>query len=253
MNVSGSERTGRVAEARASPIATSIRAAGRASAGTSIPFSKSAGSSTWQTFGVTYPPAVARSGRLSAQSRWRAGRCLAAEWRPARLRPGVHARHSTSTRQRRVRDAEPARRGGHGGAQPDFAAALARATNDWQVEEWVRKEPRLRRRIVIPYEDAALPRRGDRALRGRQRLRAGPAAEPRARSRWAGSATGRSTRRRRRQTCRGRAPVRQRRLAEHRAAAGAAIILRSTWSATPSAADAASQPGPRRRVRGFRT
>jgi predicted TIM-barrel fold metal-dependent hydrolase len=37
----------------------------------------------------------------------------------------------------------------------DFAAALSRAINDWQVETWVRKEPRLRAGIVVPQEDAA--------------------------------------------------------------------------------------------------
>jgi uncharacterized protein len=37
----------------------------------------------------------------------------------------------------------------------DFAAALCRATNDWQVEAWVRKEPRLSAGITITQEDPA--------------------------------------------------------------------------------------------------
>jgi predicted TIM-barrel fold metal-dependent hydrolase len=38
---------------------------------------------------------------------------------------------------------------------PGYAAALCRAVNEWQVEEWLEKEPRLRAGIVVPYEDAA--------------------------------------------------------------------------------------------------
>ena len=37
----------------------------------------------------------------------------------------------------------------------DFAAALSRAVNDWQLEAWVKKEPRLRAGIVVPQEDPA--------------------------------------------------------------------------------------------------
>jgi len=37
----------------------------------------------------------------------------------------------------------------------DFAAALSRAVNDWQLEAWVKKEPRLRAGIVVPQEDVA--------------------------------------------------------------------------------------------------
>ncbi len=38
---------------------------------------------------------------------------------------------------------------------PGYAAALCRAVNEWQVAEWLEKEPRLRAGIVVPYEDAA--------------------------------------------------------------------------------------------------
>jgi predicted TIM-barrel fold metal-dependent hydrolase len=34
----------------------------------------------------------------------------------------------------------------------EFGAALARAANDWQVEEWLEPEPRLRSSIVIPWD-----------------------------------------------------------------------------------------------------
>jgi len=35
----------------------------------------------------------------------------------------------------------------------EWGAALAQAVNEWQVAEWLDKEPRLRASIVIPYED----------------------------------------------------------------------------------------------------
>src|SRR4029079_5695105 len=37
----------------------------------------------------------------------------------------------------------------------EFAAALSRAINDWQLETFVKPEPRLRAGIVVPQEDAA--------------------------------------------------------------------------------------------------
>ena len=46
-------------------------------------------------------------------------------------------------------------RGGMEERNLDFAAALSRAVNDWQLEEWVKPEPRLRAGIVVPQEDAA--------------------------------------------------------------------------------------------------
>ena len=38
---------------------------------------------------------------------------------------------------------------------PDAAAALARAVNDWQVAEWLDREPRLRAAIVVPSQQPA--------------------------------------------------------------------------------------------------
>lgn len=45
-------------------------------------------------------------------------------------------------------------RGGLEERNLDFAAALSSAANDWQLECWVRKEPRLRAAIVVPQEHA---------------------------------------------------------------------------------------------------
>jgi predicted TIM-barrel fold metal-dependent hydrolase len=38
---------------------------------------------------------------------------------------------------------------------PDAAAALARAVNEWQVAEWLDREPRLRAAIVVPSQQPA--------------------------------------------------------------------------------------------------
>jgi predicted TIM-barrel fold metal-dependent hydrolase len=39
---------------------------------------------------------------------------------------------------------------------PELDAALATAVNDWQVAEWLDKEPRLRASIILPFEHADL-------------------------------------------------------------------------------------------------
>lgn len=46
-------------------------------------------------------------------------------------------------------------RGGMEERNLDFAAALSKAVNEWQIESWVKPEPRLRAGIVVPQEDAA--------------------------------------------------------------------------------------------------
>ncbi len=38
----------------------------------------------------------------------------------------------------------------------EYGAALARAINEWQIEEWLEPEPRLRASMVVPYEDGDL-------------------------------------------------------------------------------------------------
>ena len=45
-------------------------------------------------------------------------------------------------------------RGGMEERNLDFGAALSSAINDWQLECWVKKEPRLRAAIVVPQENA---------------------------------------------------------------------------------------------------
>ena len=57
-------------------------------------------------------------------------------------------------------------KGGMEERNQDFAAALSHAVNDWQLEEWVRKEPRLRAGIVVPQEDAHFAK-GEIELRAR--------------------------------------------------------------------------------------
>jgi predicted TIM-barrel fold metal-dependent hydrolase len=44
-------------------------------------------------------------------------------------------------------------RGGMEEQNQDFAAALSHAVNEWQLDEWVKPEPRLRAGIVVPQED----------------------------------------------------------------------------------------------------
>ncbi len=44
-------------------------------------------------------------------------------------------------------------RGGMEEQNQDFAAALSHAVNEWQLEEWVKPEARLRAGIVVPQED----------------------------------------------------------------------------------------------------
>ena len=45
-------------------------------------------------------------------------------------------------------------RTGQGLQNQDFAAALCRAVNDWQLAEWTSREPRLKASVVVPCEDA---------------------------------------------------------------------------------------------------
>lgn len=42
---------------------------------------------------------------------------------------------------------------GQGEANPELSAALATACNEWQLDKFVRQEPRLKASIVVPYED----------------------------------------------------------------------------------------------------
>jgi len=49
----------------------------------------------------------------------------------------------------------PLQPSGQGDRNNGFSAAMTHASNEWQLEHWLRKEPRLRGSVVIPYEDAA--------------------------------------------------------------------------------------------------
>lgn len=42
---------------------------------------------------------------------------------------------------------------GQGEQNTEFSAALAYAANEWQIEGWVKREPRLKASVVVPYED----------------------------------------------------------------------------------------------------
>ncbi len=44
---------------------------------------------------------------------------------------------------------------GQGATNPLASAAIARATNEWQLAEWTSRDSRLKGSIVVPYEDAA--------------------------------------------------------------------------------------------------
>ena len=47
---------------------------------------------------------------------------------------------------------------GQGEQNPEFSAAMALAANEWQLEHWNRREPRLKASVVVPYEDGEAAR-----------------------------------------------------------------------------------------------
>ena len=90
----------------------------------------------------SYPPAVPLAGRP--------------DWRPPRGKPGS----DLALLQRDALDAFGTRfaicnplYGGPYLPNDDFAAALARAMNDWTAKEWLDRDPRLRASIVIAPEN----------------------------------------------------------------------------------------------------
>jgi predicted TIM-barrel fold metal-dependent hydrolase len=94
---------------------------------------------------MSYPPAVPLTGRP--------------DWRPKRGKPGT----DFDLLKSQALDGFGARyaicnvlNGGHCLPGDDFAAALARATNDWIAREWLDRDPRLRASIVIPTENVEL-------------------------------------------------------------------------------------------------
>ena len=54
-------------------------------------------------------------------------------------------------------------KGGMEERNTDYARALSHAVNDWQLHDWVRKEPRLRAGVVVPQEDPEFAAREIRA------------------------------------------------------------------------------------------
>ncbi|MEM7530609.1 MAG: amidohydrolase family protein [Chloroflexota bacterium] len=46
--------------------------------------------------------------------------------------------------------------GAGGQTNLEYSAALSSALNEWQIEEWTEKEPRLRASMIVPYEDGEL-------------------------------------------------------------------------------------------------
>ena len=95
----------------------------------------------------------------------------------------------------------PLQPSGQGDRNNAFSAAMAHAVNEWQLEAWLRKEPRLRGSIVVPYEDPVASAAEIRKRAGDpnfcQVLMMSRTAEPPATR-----ATGRSTRPRPRPACR---------------------------------------------------
>jgi uncharacterized protein len=93
----------------------------------------------------SYPPAVPLAGRP--------------DWRPLKGKPGS----DLALMQKDALDAFGTRAaicntlyGGPYLPNDDFAAALARAINDWLAKEWLDREPRLRASIVIAPENVEL-------------------------------------------------------------------------------------------------
>ena len=64
--------------------------------------------------------------------------------------------------------------GGQIAVSETMGAAICSAVNDWIIEHWLNKEPRLRASIVVPGAGAAARGGGDRAPRRRSSLRADP-------------------------------------------------------------------------------
>ena len=66
--------------------------------------------------------------------------------------------------------------GGQVAVSESMGAAICSAVNDWIIEHWLNKEPRLRASIVVPAQAPLLGGGGNRTPSGRQAVRAGSAA-----------------------------------------------------------------------------
>jgi predicted TIM-barrel fold metal-dependent hydrolase len=47
---------------------------------------------------------------------------------------------------------------GQGDQNSDFSAAMASAANEWQLDGWCRRDPRLKASLIVPYEDGEASR-----------------------------------------------------------------------------------------------
>jgi predicted TIM-barrel fold metal-dependent hydrolase len=100
-----------------------------------------------------------------------AARFLAAQWRAAGIRPRLPAGAAARPAGHRVR--HPAAAGGRAARRfnQELGAALCTALNDWQIDKWLDKEPRLRARSASPRRTRASLHRRDRGAGRRQALR----------------------------------------------------------------------------------
>ena len=71
---------------------------------------------------------------------------------------------------------------GQGDQNSDFSAAMAYASNEFQIEGWYKKDQRLLSSVVVPFEDGEATRGRSQAPCRRQALRACAAQEPHQRS-----------------------------------------------------------------------
>ena len=100
---------------------------------------------------ASYPPSVPLAGRP--------------DWRPPQGKPGsdlaLLQRHALDAFGTRFAICNPLY-GGPDLPNDDFAAALARAINDWIAKEWLDRDPRLRASIVIAPAKSRAGRGGNR-------------------------------------------------------------------------------------------
>ena len=67
---------------------------------------------------------------------------------------------------------------GQGDQNDEFSTAMAFAANEFQLDGWNRRDPRLLASVVVPFEDAEASRDRNPPARRRQALRPCAAQEP---------------------------------------------------------------------------
>src|SRR5450631_868061 len=108
---------------------------------------------------LRYPSRASHPRRVVAVSRAALARALPELWRAC---PAGAVEHADVSAHDGGQHLDPVNvefgllmalsKGGMEERNPNFAAAMSRATNDWQIDRWVREEPRLRAGIVVPQE-----------------------------------------------------------------------------------------------------